>query len=51
MLVCLTKTGKVIQVTAEQAGRLVASGRAQYVSPQTAVVRPRERAVMDRSER
>jgi len=50
MLVCLTKTGKVIQVTAEQAARLVAGGRARYVI-ETAVVHPPERAVVDREKR
>lgn len=46
MLVRLTKTGKVIQATAERAGRLVASGRAQYLAPETATLRAPERAVM-----
>lgn len=51
MLVKLTKTGKVINVTSEQAARLVEGGRARIVGSETAVVRPAERAVMDREKR
>jgi hypothetical protein len=51
MLVCLTKTGKVIRVTVEQAARLVEGGRARIVGPETATVRPPERTVMDREKR
>jgi hypothetical protein len=50
MLIKLTKTGKVISVTSERAARLVEGGRAQIVGPETAVVRPPERAVMNREK-